>query len=42
MNKNKRFKETKKLINDIYNTNMNDIKNDNLPNSNSSIKIIIY
>ena len=40
MNKNKRFKGTKKLINDIDNTNMNDIKNENLPNSNSSIKII--
>ena len=40
MNKNKRFKGTKKLVNDIDNTNMNDIKNENLPNSNSSIKII--
>ena len=37
MNKNKRIKGTKKLINNI---NINDIKNENLPNSNSSIKII--
>ena len=40
MNKNKRIKGTKKLINNIDNININDIKNENLPNSNSSIKII--
>ena len=41
INKNKGFKGSKKLIKDIDNINMNDLKNENiLPNSISSIRLI--